>query len=184
MQKNIKIWSIVSITLLIILMNSTVFAKSSTSATGNAESDLILITPKLGDSIKEEGIPLDLELPTPIPVKIDGIKYWAWDVIGYSIIIQMQIMYTDCPAAFANLLEFAEEQEKLIEIKEKRIKILNTAVDTFQDDINEVYDIYKSELKVRKKQNLKNKIKMILVGGGTGLVGLGAGIIIGFFAVR
>jgi len=57
-------------------------------------------------------------------------------------------------------------------------------VTVVQDDRKFIYKLREEDIKKAKKEERLGKLKMIFIAGGSAVVGLGAGIVIGFFALR
>lgn len=78
-------------------------------------------------------------------------------------------------------LELAKLDIEFLEILRKDCTLMLDKVQEHSNSMNTALEI---EIKKRKKAIRTEKIKTILIGSGAGIVGIAAGIVIGFFAIR
>ena len=136
------------------------------------------------ESNLELEVPDNLELPKP---KI--IDYYGHQVIGftpddYKIILQLYsgyILYQDLKIEYGEL-EYHFQNE--LEICDARLEAKEEALIALSEDRKFVYETTEKYMEEYDKQQKKNKIRTILISTGSGLAGIGIGIITGLIIAR
>lgn len=132
----------------------------------------------------KEPLRLDIQLPEPIEIKQNGITYYAFDIAGLAIIAEIFNGYT----LWADDYIVESEQEALWQIRLdlcKRDRVLEK--NNYELAINSrdhMYELWYTEQIDYKKEQVRNKVKLILISAGVGIIGVAAGIVIGFVAAQ
>jgi len=132
----------------------------------------------------EDEIPKDLILEIPTKLVVNTELYWGFSTEGLATITKIYVGYqlwvdnSDIQEDIeATYLSQIGKLELRLEKKDLQISLL-------EEDRDFIYKTHKETLKKFEKADKSNKIKIVLFTGGGVLVGVGAGILIGFLAGR
>ena len=127
---------------------------------------------------------LDLMLPDWKLQRIEGRTFFSFSRQEIGTIVKIYNTY-------AVIGKINKELSRLIELKEQKNQVLTVALYKCTDTLKAVdeervliHSVRDSEKLKAVTRDRKSKIKTILIGAGSGVVGVGLGLIIGMFAVR
>ena len=127
---------------------------------------------------------LDLDLPRGTVNNVDGQMFLTFDQEQFAIILKIYKTYEILARINRSLAELVENTEKqrniAIVAAYKCVDVLET-VDKDRIIVHKIRDQERAEVAIRER---KSKIKNVLIVSGTGIAGVGLGILIGFFARR
>jgi len=153
------------------LISSSAFTQNSTISL-----DVGKLTPP------EQPLALDIVLPEPVEIEKNGMVLYAWDIDGYATILQLFNGYS----LWADNYIAESEKDSLWQIRldicEKNADIEAKNFNLAIDHRDTMYELWYSDQIDYKKDQARNTIKTVLIATGTGVVGVAAGILIGFFA--
>jgi len=127
--------------------------------------------------------PLNLTLPDPVALKYGNVTLFAWDIKGYGTIMNMFAGYTLWTSNYRPQLELQESLTKRLTLCSNRIKLKDSVLEIALEDRDNVYKLYNEEIKTKASLKRQNTIKILLISGGTGLVGIAVGLLFGVFAI-
>ncbi len=107
---------------------------------------------------------------------------YAWDLQGYAIILKLFTGYTLWADNYIAESELEGIFELRLELCSDRLELKDETIYILQEDRDHAYDLFNQERKDKPKLERRNTIKIVLISGGTAIVGVAAGILIGFFA--
>jgi hypothetical protein len=64
------------------------------------------------------------------------------------------------------------------------VELKDEIIDITSKDRDHAYELFERERKEKPQLEMKNRIKLILITGSSGVVGVAVGFIIGFFAAK
>ncbi len=131
---------------------------------------------------------LDLDIPQEIVLKKgDTVKQkvlFAYDEERFRLVLKIFANYHGLAQDYDLLTEqLALTEDKSILLEREVVECVRTLKKVDKDRLF-VYDLREKEQANFNRELRKQRVKTILWAGGGGLVGLGLGIVIGFFAVR
>lgn len=156
--------SILSI-LLLSLMTSLSWSAYAQNLTLPAENDL-------------EVPPLDLEIPKPLEITQQGITMFVFSIEGYGTILKVFTGYQLWAENYTTQQELEATTNERLETCQLRLINKDKTIQLLEKDRDHAYDLFNQELNDQAKISRRNKLKVVLVSSGTGLVGLIAGLII------
>lgn len=127
---------------------------------------------------------LDLVLPEPIEIKHNGFKLYAWDLEGYATILQIFNGYSLWADNYIAESERDAIWEIRLEICQNKTTLERRNYELIRDNRDVMYDLWKDEIRDYKKQEIKNRIKIILISSGVGIIGIATGLVIGFIGAQ
>jgi len=151
----------------------------SISSVGYTDNLTLAATLKTKITIKIP--PLDLVLPEPIESTVDKVTFITE---AYPIILQIYngyILWADTHIAVSEL-EILESLR--LELCSERLTIRNDAIQILSKDRDHAYTLFDMERNDKKKLEVRNTLKIVLVSTGTGVIGVAIGIITGLIIAR
>jgi len=127
---------------------------------------------------------LDLNLPEETQHTINNELNFCYNSDGFRLILKIFETYSVLKTSNKLLkedLELAKLDLEYLELDRNNCMLI---LDETKEHLNKTNAALKIEIEKRKKAIRKEKIKTILIGSGAGIVGVAAGIVIGFFAIR
>jgi hypothetical protein len=135
-----------------------------------------------------EKFDLGLDIPQEIVLKKGTVVkqnfLFAYDETQFKLVLEIFVNYHGLAQDYGILeeqLQLTEEKNLLLEAEV--VECLRT-LKKVDKDRQFVYDLREKEQKNFNSELRKQRVKTLLWAGGGGLVGLGLGIVIGFFAIR
>lgn len=123
---------------------------------------------------------LDLVLPEPLKADSSGVVF---SVQSYATILQIYngyILWSDNYENENRLLSLADEK---LSYCTERLSLKDESITLLSDDRDHAYQLYNTERNSRDQAETRSTIKMVLISGGVGLVGVAVGLLIGIFAL-
>ena len=132
-------------------------------------------------AICEEAIPQNLKLPEGqiIPSDDDKVEYILFTIEEYRKIVHIYNGYVLYDNNREYVLRLKLLDFKLDEIKDKRLELCLETKDDLKTEIDDVFNIWAEEHKLRLKENNKSKVSGVFVGLGAGIGGLILGAAVG-----
>lgn len=164
--------SIVSIMLPIMVMTLSLNGYTQSLATPQNE-ELTLDVP-----------PLDLDIPKPLKITHNGETIYGWNAKGYATILKVWTGYTLWAENYSKQVELDETTAERLELCRARLILKDDIITILTEDREHAYDLFNEERDSAKKIERSNTIKTVLIAGGTGIVAIAVGILIGWLARR
>jgi hypothetical protein len=135
-------------------------------------------------SFAQEEIPSDLVLDKPEILEIDNVTKAVFTIEQYGIILQMYTayqLYIDNRMEIADVIYMYEEE---LDKCEGRNEAKDEAIWALVDDRKFIYDTWEKSREEYEVNLRKSRIKTIFIASGSGLAGVGLGMLIYFLAAR
>ena len=150
-------------------------------------STTLMASPKNSEiRLIEEDIEIhleDVQLPPEIKQKIDNELFYCYTPENYQLILHL---YNTCSFCILERNALLADVKALEHLNSELLKMLDDCDKTLKEvdeDRNFAYKLNDSNVKKLKLNEKKNKLKIILWAGGSALIGIAAGILIGVFGI-
>ena len=136
------------------------------------------------EEIATSELQLNLVLPGGTVDNINGSMFMTFDEEDFAVILKIYRTYevlAKINRSLSELVEYTEGQRDVAIVTSYKCA---DALEIVNNDRLMVYKIRNAERNNVAIRERKSKIKTVLIAAGSGLAGVGVGIIIGLFAVR
>ena len=133
--------------------------------------------------VTDTDLQLDLNLPVETQHEVNNRLFYSYTPDQFRVVLKIFKTYTVLAEAHILLLQ---DIEILEEQNEELFESLYVSVKTIHEVNNDrefMYKLRESDKKELEKDVTKQKLKTIFITGGSTIVGIAAGILIGIFAI-
>ena len=139
------------------------------------------LTEETTDDIVE--LHLELNLPVETEHLIDGNLFYSYTPDQFRVVLKIFKTYTVLADTHDSLLMDVFVLEKDNSLLAETINKCNATLNDVNTDREFIYKLREDDIKEAKKDTFKAKLKTVLIAGGSSLVGVAVGILIGVFAI-
>ena len=109
---------------------------------------------------------------------------FAWDVKGYGIILQLFAGYTLWAENYIYESELETIYNIRLEMCSERLALKDETIHILSNDRDYVYGLFEEQEQEAISTERRQKLKTFFIAGGSLIVGVAGGLIIGFFAAK